>query len=170
MNMKYCQECGSKIKEASKNHEENKIIVGNDTKRKFLKAAGILTIIAASLCFIVAIIGLVAYTNEVYTPGVYDYYSTYPQYQYSYQEYLPQYGLTAAFGFFAFFLGLISGILILLRKLHSLTLFGIVGMMGAAILLVIVQWWFFVLLGVPILVLTILSMVFTAISKSEFVS
>jgi len=79
MNMKYCQECGSKIKEASKNHEENKIIVGNDTKRKFLKAAGILTIIAASLCFIVAIIGLVAYTNEVYTPGVYDYYSTYPQ-------------------------------------------------------------------------------------------
>lgn len=168
--MKYCQECGSKIKETGKNHDENKIIVGNVTKRKLLKAAGILTIVAASLCFLVAIIGLVAYTNEVYVPGEYDYYYTYPQHQYSYQEYLPQYSLTTAFGFLAFVLGLVSGILVLLRKLHSLALLGIISLMGASILLVAIQWWFFVLLGVPILVMATLSMIFTAVSKSEFVS
>ena len=163
--MKYCQECGNKLKETSKNHEENKIIVGNDTKRKLLKAAGILTIIAASLCFIVVIIGLVAHANgsSNSTPyGYYEYYDyTIPQ---------TQYLLDVAFGIFAFILGSVSGILILLRRLFSLTTIGLFGIMGAAFLLVVVELWFFVLLGVPILVLATLSMIFTAVSKSEFVS
>ena len=168
--MKYCQECGNKLKETSKNHEENKIIVGSDTKRKLLTAAGILTIIAASLCFIVAIFGMAAYTSEGYNPGMYDYYSTYPQYQYSYLEHSIHYGLTTAFGFFAFALGIISGILILLKQLFSLVTVGLVGLMGVALLLVVFELWFFVLLGIPILALATLSMVFTAISKSEFIS
>jgi len=168
--MKYCQECGSKIKETSKNHEENKIIVGNEIKRKLLTAAGILAIVATSLCFIVAIFGLAAYTSEGYNPGMYDYYSTYPQYQYTYLEHSTHYGLTTAFGFFAFALGIISSISILLKQLFSLVTVGLVGLMGVALLLVVFELWFFVLLGIPILVLTILSMVFTAVSKSEFVS
>jgi len=164
--MKYCQECGSKIKKTSKNHEENKIIVGNDTKRKLLKAAGILTIIAASLCFIVVIIGLVAHANGSPNSAPYDGYYEYYDYTIPQTQYL----LDVAFGMFAFILGLASGILILLRQLFSLTTIGLFGIMGAAFLLVVVELWFFVLLGVPMLVLATLSMIFTAVSKSEFVS
>jgi len=166
--MEYCQECGSKIKETSKKHEENKIVVGNDTKQKLLKAAGILTIIAAALTFFVVIIGMLAYANGP------DYSSAVDHYEYTvYYDYTPaspQYLLISAFGMFAFIMGLVSGILILTRRLFSITNIGIVGIMGAAFLLVVVELWFFVLLGIPILVLATLSMVFTAFSKSGFVS
>ncbi len=166
--MKYCQECGNKLKETSKNHEEEKNIVGNETKRKLLTAAGILTSIAAVLSFFVVIIGLLAYANGPDYSSAVDYYE-YTVY-YDYTPASPQYLLISAFGMFAFIMGLVSGILILLKRLFSITILGIVGLMGAALLLVVIELWFFVLLGIPILVITTLAMVFSAVSKSEFKS
>jgi len=166
--MKYCQECGSKIKKTSKNHSKEKNIVENKTKRKLLTAAGILTSIAAALTFFVVIIGLLAYANGPGYSSAVDYYE-YTVY-YDYTPASPQYLLISAFGMFAFIMGLVSSILILLRRLFSITNIGIVGLMGAALLLVVVELWFFVLLGVPILVLATLSMIFTGVSKSKFVS
>jgi len=170
--MKYCQECGTKLKEAHqhpKNYKGKNNEKDNPKKHGFLKAAGILIIIAASLCFIVGIIGILTYTNGT----CYDYPSDSGygmSINYDNCMHMNQYVLTAAVGFFAFAYGLISGILMLVRKLFSLTMIGQVSIIGAAILLVSVEFWFFLLLGIPILVLASISVVFASISRDEFIS
>lgn len=166
--MRYCPECGTKIEKANKNHE-----TVNHKKISFLKAAGVLTSFAASLCFIIGIIGLLAFSSGAWY--YYDYYPLHPDYEMYYPPYhyyvpMTQYVLTAAFGFFAFILGLISGLLVLMRKLFNLTMIGQVIIMVAGIMLLAVEFWFFLLLGIPILVIVAISMVFTSMSKNEFVS
>lgn len=161
--MKYCPECGKKIKNT------NKAEIEHYKKNNFLKASGILTSNAASLCFLIGVIGLLAVSSGVWNYYQQSYYEYDPQ-PYHYNVPMPQYVLTAAFGFFAFVFGLISGILILIKKLYSLTLIGQIFIIIAAIMLLTVEFWFFILLGIPILVMTILSIVFTSISQKEFVS
>jgi len=161
--MKYCPECGKKIK------KKNKIGINHSKKNNHIKASGILTSIAASLCFLIGVIGLLAFSSGTWyycEQSNYDY--EYYQAPYHYNVPMSQYVLTAAFGFFGFIFGLISGILILLRKLYSLTLIGQIFIMLASLMLLTVEFWFFILLGLPILVMTIISIVFTSIYQNEF--
>jgi hypothetical protein len=161
--MKYCSECGKKIKNTNqKTRTHNK-------KNNFLKASGILTSNAAALCFIIGIIGLLAFSSGSWYNFQQPFYD-YGEAPYHYNVPMPQYVLTAAFGFFAFAFGLVSGILILIRRLYSLTLLGQIFMIIAAIMLLSVEFWFFILFGVPILVLTILGIVFASFSQNEFIT
>lgn len=163
--MSYCPECGEKI------NENNKKEKTNHKKNNFLKASGVLTTNAASLCFLIGVIGLLAFSSGTWYYYEQPYY--YPETYYGPYHYnvpMPQYVLTAAFGFFAFIIGLASGILILIRKLYNLTLIGQIAIIVAAIMLLTVEFWFFLLLGVPIIVMIVLSIVFTSISKNDFLS
>ena len=49
--MKYCSECGAKLDEKSIKKEENNLLK-KPNKRSFIISAGILLIIAASLCIV----------------------------------------------------------------------------------------------------------------------
>ena len=172
--MKYCPECGARL-EGMKNRR----IKNMNKKSKYLTAAGILTIIAACMCIIIGIVGVVTYSEGKYYRDIYYMEETKEEYPYtgicgtpyfkSYYYTLPsEYLVVGIFGFLSFLFGLTTGILILLRKLFCLTLIGLAILMGTAILLVIADVVYFVLLGVPILIMGIVSTVFTCISRKEF--
>jgi hypothetical protein len=163
---KYCPECGAKL---------------GCKRATILTAAGILTIIAASLCIFIGIIGVVTYSEDkvVYREWLKEDYlqeaKEYPicgtPYPITYYHYAPppQYLIVGIFGFLSFLFGLTSGILILLRKLFCLTIIGLALIMGTAVMLIMLDI-IFIPLGLPILVMGVISTVFTCISKKDFVS
>lgn len=111
-------------------------------KSNYPTAAGVLTIIAACICLSSGII-------------------------YAWATNFPVFGI---FGFLGFAFGLISGILALKRKVFSLVEIGVAIVMVEAILSIFSfeEHVIGIIFGVPVLVLTILSMMFTEMSKREF--
>ena len=157
--MKYCPECGIKLEEINGHYETNKAKKPSHKRSGFLTAAGVLAIVAACMCFIIGIIGILLFIQGEYTYG-----------PYGEHIHRPGHLLAGLFGFFAFSFGLTSGILILKRKIFSLVMIGLTSMIAASILLVIVNLISFVLLGTPTIVTVVISTVFTGVSKKEFVS
>jgi len=114
---------------------------------------GILTIIDACLCLFIGIVGVLRYAGSFYN---------YP--------WLLFLGLTAFLGF-AF--GLVGGIAALKRKLYEIALLGVSVIMLSGFIDVVAlaarhRILLEALLGIPVLVLAILSLVFIAISRTEF--
>ena len=116
-------------------------------------AGGILTIIDACLCLFIGIVGVLRYAWSFYN---------YP--------WLLFLGLTAFLGF-AF--GLVGGIAALKRKLYEIALLGVSVIMLSGFVDVVAlaarhRILLEALLGMPVLILAILSLVFIAISRTEF--
>lgn len=195
--MKYCPECGAKLEKKQKKTDE----LGK--RSRYLTYAGVLAIIAASMCIVTGIIGMTVYsqgeyheeyqpvnylvtkqyegritinkydlkpakTIDCYEPSTYKYYSG--EFIDRYHTFQPQHIVAGVVQFFGFFFGLNSGILILLRKMFPLVILGLATLMGAAILLAALNIFAFIILGVPMLVMSIISMVFTCLQKKEFTS
>jgi len=165
MSMKYCPECGAKL-EGLKDIKARR----SNKRSKLLTTAGILTIIAACMCVIIGIFGVVTYSEGKYREDIYYMEEGKEVYSYigicgtpylrSYRTLPSQYLIVGIFGFLSFLFGLTAGILILLRKLFCLTLIGQAIIMGTAILLVIADLAYFVLFGIPILIMLLISTVF----------
>jgi len=73
----------------------------------------------------------------------------------------------AALGFLGFFSGLSAGILILKGKISRLTAVGMVLMLPEGFMVTIMGGWFF---GAPVILLAVLGIFFTAMSRREFTS
>ena len=76
--------------------------------------------------------------------------------------------IIAIIEFIGFAFGLTGGILTLNRKMFPLALTGMALMMLAGILFFVVSLEWGVILGLPIVVLTVLSIIFISISRREF--
>ncbi|HEC86311.1 MAG TPA: hypothetical protein ENI49_00325, partial [Thermoplasmatales archaeon] len=160
--MKYCPECGARLEGL-----EDRRVERSNKRSKYLITAGILTIIAACMCVIIGILGVVTYSEGKYYEDIYymeESKGVYPYtgicgtpYLRSYRTLPSQYLIVGIFGFLSFLFGLTAGILILLRKLFCLTLIGQAILMGTAILPVIADLAYFVLFGIPILVMSVVS-------------
>ncbi|HEC82114.1 MAG TPA: hypothetical protein ENI42_06825 [Thermoplasmatales archaeon] len=195
--MRYCPECGTKLEE--KQNKANEI----GKRNRYLTYAGVLAIIAASMCIVTGIMGITIYsqgeyheeyqpvnyplvkqhgsyvildkcdvkpvkTINCYEPATYRYYSG--EFIDRYYTLQPQHLIGGVVQFFGFFFGLTSGIFILLRKMFPLVILGLATLMSAAALLAALNIFVFIILGVPMLVMSIVSMVFTCIQKKEFTS
>ncbi|RLF26490.1 MAG: hypothetical protein DRN01_04650 [Thermoplasmata archaeon] len=199
--MKYCPECGAKLEEK---HEKKKKSSEIGKISRYLKYAGVLAIIAASMCMVTGFMGMIIYsqgeyheeyyqpvsyplvkqheehiiTNKVsirprivddcYKPPVYRYYAG--DFIDRYYTFHPQYLVASIVQFFGFFFGLTSGVLILLRKLFPLAILGLATLIGAAVIVAALNILVFIILGIPMLVMSIISMVFTCIQRKEFAS
>ena len=138
----YCPYCGVDLKAIKK-------------RTGFPIAAGVLTIIASCICLIVAVpslVGVAVYSWRFFS-------STYPILLL----------VSGVLGVLAFALGLASGIFSFKRMRFGLTVAGesIVlasGVAGAFL----VSLFSGIILGLPVIILAILGVVFTAISKGEF--
>jgi len=156
--MKYCSECGKELKnDASKNKKSN-------GRNSYLVAAGIMVIVAASLCILVGIFGAIEFSE-----GDYQHYPSYWD-DYSERTFLPQHLLTSMFGLSAFIFGMLGGISILSKKLFSLSVVGIMLIMTAAVSLMLLSPVHLILLGLPILVLACISLAFTCLKREDFIS
>jgi hypothetical protein len=119
-------------------------------------AAGVLTIIASCIAFIPGIIGFIQTFSFVNN-------------DYNYSSYFFAYFFMAIFGILSFALGLTSGILILKRKHFVLAFLGIAfNIFAAVVTSLAVPYLVGLIFGAPIFVLSIISLVFTAISRKEF--
>jgi hypothetical protein len=140
----YCAYCGTQIK----------TVIGRKTG--FPIAGGILGIIASCVCIFVGILGILT--------------SIQPDYPY------PRLGILfmGIFTLIGFAFGLTGGILTLKRKNFSLAIIGISLILVSGFIIILVSMtvpygsWGAVIYGVPIILLSILSLIFTAISKQEF--
>jgi len=140
----YCAYCGTQIKTA----------IGRKTG--FPIAGGILSIIASCVCIFVGILGILT--------------SIEPYYPYS------RFGMLfmGIFALIGFAFGLTGGILTLRRKNFSLAIIGISLVLVSGFITILASitepygYLGAVIFGVPIILLSILSLIFTAISKQEF--
>ena len=156
--MKYCSECGKELKnDASKNKKSN-------GKNPYLMAAGVMVIVAASLCILVGIFGAIEFSE-----GDYQHYPSYWG-DCSEKTFLPQHLLTSMFGVSAFIFGMVSGISILTKKLFSHSVVGIMLIITAAVSLILLSPVHLILLGLPILVLAFISLAFTYLKRKDFIS
>jgi hypothetical protein len=130
-------------------------------------AAGILTMIAASISAIVGLIGMASFIGSIS-------YSSFPITAYV----APYYQLlfVGIFSILALAFGLTGGIFSLKRKYFAFSLIGMyivfvsgVVTMTASALMENSSWVVGLPFGLPVVILSILSVSFTAISKSEFV-
>jgi hypothetical protein len=122
----------------------------------FPTTAGILTIIGSCIAIVMGIIYLVA---ALFSVG-YAYGYTYG-YFYGLSVY---YLITGILGIIAFAFGLTGGIFSLKRKRLAFSIFGMSLLIASGIMMAMPVWVF----GLPIVVLSILSIIFVAISKGEF--
>jgi hypothetical protein len=120
-------------------------------KTLFLIVAGILTIVAS---FVALAIGLIAFSAAQMS------YS----YNHGYNFYYAYYLATGVVGAVSFPLGLVAGILIVMRRRLIFCLFGL-GLLVACGAVMTFPLWFF---GLPILTLAILSVVLVMVSRSGF--
>ena len=117
--------------------------------------AGILTIIGSCLAIAISILYLsAASTSFGYRPGYINGFNAYFEY----------YLATGIFGAISFTFGLASGIFLLRCKRMAFSLFGLTLLLACGVMMSIPLFFF----GLPILVLSILSVIFVAISKAEF--
>ena len=138
----YCLFCGTSIKKEKK-------------RTGFPIAAGVLTIIASCICILVGILFIAAFAVETY--GYYE----------------VGYLVPGIFALIGFAFGLTAGILTLKRRTFPLAVIGIIFIMISAFLTFIpfseyYPWTSGLLFGLPTLVLSILALIFTAISREEF--
>lgn len=114
-------------------------------------AAGILTIISSCLCLVLGIIAMIYLLTSYYYP------------------YYPYYIFIVIFGILGFGFGLTGGIYILKRKIFALGLVGVILVIIAAVVS-IPNITLFILLGIPIVIMAIISLTFIATFKHEFSS
>ena len=149
-----CSNCGKQIAIEDANFcpycaKPLKII---QKRTPFPTTAGILTIIGSCVAIAMGIIYLAA---ALFSYG----------YAYGYIYGLSVYYLiTGIFGIIAFAFGLTGGIFSLKRKRLAFSIFGMSLLIASGIMMAIPLWVF----GLPIAVLSILSVIFVAISKGEF--
>jgi hypothetical protein len=138
----------------------------NVHKTSFPVAGGILTIIAAGIIIFYAIY----YTSSIAAIVI-------NSNSYYYQEdltYLVFVILAGVWSFLAFGLGLAAGILSLKRKHFALSSVGISSLLVGGLFSILGiglsgrGWSFGVIVGLPIIILAILSMIFVGVSKNEF--
>ncbi|MEM3578476.1 MAG: zinc-ribbon domain-containing protein [Candidatus Bathyarchaeia archaeon] len=140
----YCPFCGTQIKTAI------------SKKTGFPIAGGILGIIASCICIFVGILGILT--------------SAQPYYPYSRFGML----LMGIFGLIGFAFGLTGGILTLRRKSFQLAIIGISLILVSGFITILASttepygYIGGVIFGIPVIILSILSLIFTSISKSEF--
>jgi len=123
----------------------------SEKKSGYPTAAGVLTIIAACICIFLGILYMYAYIEG------WDYYRVHP----------PEYFLAGIFGLLGFAFGLTGGILALKRRVFPLAMIGM-AILTVAGILSFVEPIVGIIFGVPMLVLVILAIIFTGISKREF--
>jgi len=124
-------------------------------------AGGILTIIAACVSIIGGVIGMAAFISFL-SWSYYYYYR--PIYQVLFM---------GVFGILAFALGLTGGIFSLKRRHFALSIIGtsfvvVSGVITMEAIAITGSWSFGLLLGLPPVLLSILGLIFVAISKGEF--
>jgi hypothetical protein len=141
----YCPKCGKEISDdfAYCPYCGAQIKAVASKRTSFPTAGGILGIIASCICVFLAIVCI--------AESPYSYFGAI--------EFL-----VGLFGIIGFPLGLTGGILMLKRKTFSLAIIGISLVLVFGALLIPLS----ALLGLPIIVLSVLSLVFTAISRGEF--
>jgi hypothetical protein len=137
----FCPDCGAPIRKPP-----------TVTRSGYLTAAGVLTIISACICILLGILYTV-----VYIDGVYRGYRVHP----------PEYFLAGIFGLLGFAYGLTAGILALKRRMFPVAIIGMALVMVAGVLS-FVEPFIGIIFGLPMLVLVILAVIFTGISKREF--
>lgn len=114
-------------------------------------AAGILTIIGSCFGIIAGLFYLLAFVAQFFS------------YWYAWMTILI-YLIIGVFGILAFAFGLAAGIYALKRSHLSFALFGMSWMIASGILILLPLWFF----GLPMVILAIISVVFTAIARSDF--
>jgi hypothetical protein len=154
--MENCPKCGKKVPMgASFCPNCGASLMVKKGRSGFLTAAGVLTIIAACVCLVVGIAGIATYdSGEYYYPYGY----THP----------PEYLFTGIIGLAGFAFGLTAGILALMRRALPLVIIGMSLIMLVGLLTAVWGSEGFILAGVPLLILGILSVVFTGVSRKEF--
>ena len=116
----------------------------------FITSAGVLTIVGSCLALVIGLLGLVV-------SG------------YAYEYDTASYAVMGIFGILAFAFGLTAGILTLKRKVFPLAIIGICFVIVSGIVISIaIPYGAFWIFGVPIAILSILGVIFAAISKREF--
>ena len=156
--MKYCHECGTKLEETEEEHTPIlKTKEGmNPKKNRLLNAAGTMVLIASIFSLF---IGLVAIGLSWEHTG-----HNYVDYYYFHSE-----RLTAGiFSLFGFIFGIIGGVLIYTRKMFSLTLIGIGLLFNSTAFSAVLGLTPFIILGLPVLIMGIISTVFTCVSRKYF--
>jgi hypothetical protein len=157
----FCPYCGIELAAASVPSLSRK-------QTGFPMAAGILTIIAACICAIVGIFGTVAFVGSIQAPVRYVSFSVY--------FYTANYQLlfVGIFGILAFAFGWTGGIFSIKGEHFALSIVGISLVLVSGFVTMIAfplieygSWG--LLFGLPVVILSILSGIFTAISKGEFV-
>jgi ribosomal protein L40E len=149
---KFCTQCSASLQDIRS--------MATEKRSAFPTAAGILAIIAACIIIIFGIIYMAEFVSgrteyQNYYP--YDYYTVNP----------PEYFVAGLFGLLGFAFGLTAGIITLKRRLFAMAIFGM-ALMTVAGILFFVEPVVGIIFGTPVLVLTILSVIFTGIRKREF--
>jgi len=161
--MKHCPECGFDLSKV--NQVELKPKTKTDSKKRYRVTTGILTIITSSLTVIL----LVAATMSALSQHNYDYYGYNNSYEIN-QIKVSIYSIIAVFSAFAFFSGLFGGILILFKRFYSFAIMSIAFLIVVALLSIGLHILTFLFLGIPILVLSILSSITLNLAKKDFIS
>lgn len=170
-----CRYCGRVIKEenaiycpfCAKPVRTVQLPLGGKTG--FPITAGILTIIASCMSIIIGIAGVIAFANSF----SYYYYNYYYRYYYG-----PDYGwlFLAIFDILAFAFGLTGGILSIRRRQFTLSIVGMsLGLVSGFVTMIVAgglvrdgSWVGALAFGLPMIILSILSVIFAAVSKGEF--
>jgi len=130
-----------------------------------LKAAGTIVLISAILSIFIGFVSIglsQTYVEVDSYSGVGSYHES-RSYQFSTEKII-----AGIFGLFGFIFGIISSVLIFTRKLFSLTIIGQGILFTAAAFTAVVGIIPYLLLGLPILIIGTISMVFTVISRKDF--
>jgi hypothetical protein len=164
VNILYCLNCGKEIKDEKALYcpycakpLTSVPQTGLLPKRtRFPITAGILIIIAACICFFA---GILCYYNLIVV-GVYPIYP--PLFAYS---------SVGIFGILGFAFGLTGGTLTIKRKNFTLSIIGIcLVLLSGSVTIIVWGVWGSILFGLPIVLLSILGLIFVAVSKAEFAS
>jgi DNA-directed RNA polymerase subunit RPC12/RpoP len=148
--MVYCPKCGKEVSDdvfyCPYCGAQIKVTIRKTTGYPI--AGGILGIIASCLCIFMGIIGLIDST-------------------YYYDEFV---FFMSVFNLIGFAFGLTGGILTLRRKNFPMAIIGISLILTSSVITMSATFGspFLIVFGLPISILSILSLIFTAISKSEF--
>jgi hypothetical protein len=157
----FCPYCGIELTPTSSMSAPSKKETG------FPVAAGILMIVAACTSAIVGIIGMIAFIGSI----------SYSSFAIAYAYSAPYYQLllVGIFGILGLAFGLTAGIFSLKRKYFALSIVGMYFVFVSGVLTMIAfalmdsSWIVGLPLGLPVVILSILSVIFTMISKGEFV-
>jgi hypothetical protein len=159
--MNYCPSCGNKLKDAQEKQQpvSSEMVMNQPgvSKKAWLNAAGILTIIASALCGIVIIACLIQYIQTGHS-------------YHSNSTYRSIYLFVSLLGCFALTYGLLSAILMFFKKFHSIVISSLVVLILTSLATAIGNEVLFLFIGLPILILTVCSHVLVAGARQEFVS